>query len=168
MASAGQPSTAGASGMTPALPRGPYGPVHDAPGPGDVPTWTREQLATLSDLVSQNPHWGRGRLRLLLLERYGWCWSAATVGRMLQGIRTRCPVCQGQHGQHCAFTHVLQRDLRGLGIDSVAAAEARSQQQAPGTDRTAEAVAEKTAVVEAAIQIARSGRLSEDETSPET
>src|SRR5947208_3046549 len=73
------------------------------------PTWTREQLATLSDLVARNPHLGRERLRLLLLERYDWCWSAATVGRMLQALRPRCPVCQEQHGQHCEFTHVLQR-----------------------------------------------------------
>jgi hypothetical protein len=36
------------------------------------------------------------------------------------------------------------------------------------TDQASEAVAEKAAVVEAAIQIARRGRLSEDEASPET
>ena len=130
-------------------------------------TWTREQLATLSDLVSRNPHWGRGRLRLLLLERYDWHWSEATVGRMLQAIRVKCPVCKGQGGQHCELTHVLQRDLRGLGVDHVAAAEAHRQQQVPMTDQEAEVVAEKAAVVKQVIQIARSGRADEDEASPE-
>jgi transposase len=152
----------------PSTPRRPLRSRSRRPRTRRRPTWTLEQLATVSDLVSQNPHWGRGRVRQLLLERYDWCWSAATVGRMLQVIRTRCPVCKGQHGEHDAFTHALGRDLRGLGIDSVAAAEAHGQQQAPMTDQASEAVAEKAAVVEAAVQIARSGRLSEDEASPET
>jgi transposase-like protein len=123
------------------------------------PTWTLEQLATLSDLVCQDPRLGRGRLRLLLLERYGWRWSDATVGRMLQSIHKKCPVCNGRGGQHSEGSHVLRYDLRQRGMDPVAAAEAHRQRHSHTKEQTAEVIAEKAAVVEEANQILRSGRL---------
>jgi hypothetical protein len=124
------------------------------------PTWTLEQLAALSDVVWQDPQLGRGRLRLLLLERYDWHWSEATVGRMLQAIRVKCPVCKGQGGQHTAISHVLRYDLRQREMDPVAAAEAhRQQHQSQRQEQAAGVVAEQAAVVEEAKQILRTNRL---------
>lgn len=122
------------------------------------PTWSTEQLVVLSDLVRQDPCLGRGRLRALLLERYNWQWSEATIGRMLQKIRDKCPVCKRRGGLHDELQHLLQADLRRHGVDLVAAAEARRQQQAQHKKEAAGEVAEKEAAVKAAIQIARRGR----------
>jgi hypothetical protein len=76
---------------------------------------------------------------------------------MLHIIHSKCPVCKGRRGQHHEFVHVLQRNLRELGVDLVAEKEARSRHQAPMTDQEVEVLAEKAAVVKEAIQLARSG-----------
>jgi hypothetical protein len=114
-------------------------------------------MIIVSDLASQNPHWGRQRLHLLLRERYDWRWSAATVGRMLHIIHTKCPVCKGRRGQHDVFIHAAQHQFRELGVDLVAVEEARRRHRAPMTDQELQVLAEKAAAVKEAIQIARSG-----------
>src|SRR5205823_3012626 len=113
------------------------------------------QLAALSDLVCQDLRLGRGRLRLLLLERYGWRWSDATVGRMLQAIRDMCPVCKGRGGQHYQVSHVLRSDLRQRGMDPVPAIKARKPDRSSMKDKAAEIDAETAALIDEATQILR-------------
>ena len=69
-------------------------------------TWTREDLKTLSDVCALYPMWGRRRLHALL-RTYNSALpiSERTVGRMLQRIKKRCPVCGGRQGQHAWWHH---------------------------------------------------------------
>jgi transposase len=69
-------------------------------------TWTREDLKALSTVCVLHPTWGRRRLHALL-RTYNRALpiSERTVGRMLQRIKTRCPVCRGRHGRHAWWHH---------------------------------------------------------------
>jgi transposase-like protein len=69
-------------------------------------TWTQEDLKALSTVCVLHPTWGRRRLHALLrADNNELPISERTVGRMLQRIKKRCPVCRGRHGRHAWWHH---------------------------------------------------------------
>jgi transposase len=68
--------------------------------------WTREDLKALSDVCVLHPTWGRRRLHALLqAHNSALAISERTVGRMLQRIKKRCPVCRRRHSRHAWWHH---------------------------------------------------------------
>ena len=91
-------------------------------------TWSKHHLAVLSELMLNNPTWGRSRMRLALAGN-DWLVSEATVGRMLQVVRHHCPVCNRKGGRHDVRTHETHRDLLYTGLElALQIALARSNQ----------------------------------------
>jgi transposase-like protein len=70
-------------------------------------TWTQEALTALSIACALHPTWGRRRLHALVqADNRALPISERTVGRMLQRIKTRCPVCRSRHGRHVWWRHL--------------------------------------------------------------
>ena len=80
------------------------------------PTWSVHHLAVLSGLMMEKPTWGRGKVRVALAAR-GFMVSPATVGRMMQAVRRRCPICRVRGGGHDQMSHLLRLDIASMGTD---------------------------------------------------
>ena len=100
----------------PAKPQKPLKQRSTRPHATRKPTWSLYHLAVLSDLMCDNPAWGRKRLQVALAAR-GWLVSEATVGRLAQAIRRRCPICRERGGQHFVGEHLWQQDLTSRGLE---------------------------------------------------
>jgi len=81
-----------------------------------LPAWTPAEVLALCGLLCHHPQWGRGRLTVALRARHGSTHSASSVGRMLQLLRRRCPVCLEHDGRYNPLTHALKQDLASLGL----------------------------------------------------
>ena len=61
-------------------------------------------------------HLGEGQVRLALAAR-SFMVSPATVGRMMQAVRRRCPICRVRGGGHDQMSHLLRLDIASMGTD---------------------------------------------------
>lgn len=101
----------------PARPHKPLKPLSRRPHTKRKRTWSVYHLAVLSELDWQREsRWGRAKLRVALAAN-GWMVSEATVGRMLQAIKRRCPICRMRDRRHATPLHIWRRDLVTTGLD---------------------------------------------------
>jgi transposase len=78
--------------------------------------WSSTEIERLCALTLAHPTWGRGRLAAALAAQAEPHHSAASVGRMLAWIRTKCPICRGRHSCHSDLQHVLHHVLTSRGL----------------------------------------------------
>ena len=86
-------------------------------------TWTEQDLVRISEFDVYYWYLGRRPVREALNLPY----SEATVGRMLQRVRRRCPVCGGKDSEHDMFQHTGNSDIKKAGVDFAALEEERQE-----------------------------------------
>lgn len=107
-------------------------------------------LSRMFELHTAHPHWGPRRLQSALVDLREDAPSESTVGRWLQEILRRCPLCGGSDGLHSGAVHAVFSDFVRLRSIPPLRRVRRTRRPRPSPRKAA--VAEATAIVEGAAR----------------